>query len=425
MKNPLSLWKNLQLHNKILLGLILGILAGAILGERILIIKPLGAIFLRLISMVIVPLIFASIVVGVAGLQDIKKVGRIGMRALIYFMTTTLIAVTIGLGLANVIKPGRGIDPQSLERVASGLGEFHESEGDHDGEGGKRSSESILETLVDTVPQNPLASMADGKMLQIIFFAVFFGIALTRIDADKARGALSLLEAVNDAMVWSIEAIMRVAPLGVFALVASIVGAFGVSILLPLLKYFMVVIVGLCIHGLIVYPLILRLFTSRRPVEFLKDIRPAQLLAFSTSSSSATLPVTMDCCIRRLRLPQGIASFICPLGATINMDGTALYLGVVAVFISQIFGMDLSVVDQLKIVATAVLTSVGAAGVPGSAIFMMSMVLTSVGIPLEGIALILGVDRILDMARTSVNVTGDCTAAAVVSALEAKGQQKS
>lgn len=418
MKSPFSLWKKLQLHNKILIGLILGILAGAVLGERILIIKPLGAIFLRLISMVIVPLIFASIVVGVAGLQDIKKVGRIGMRALLYFMTTTLIAVTIGLGLANAIKPGRGIDPQSLERVASGLGEFHESEGS------KRSSESVLDTLVNTVPQNPLASMADGKMLQIIFFAVFFGIALTRIDADKARGALALLEAVNDAMVWSIEAIMRVAPLGVFALVASIVGTFGVSILLPLLKYFMVVIVGLCIHGLIVYPLILRFLTSRRPVEFLRAIRPAQLLAFSTSSSSATLPVTMDCCIRRLRLPQGITSFICPLGATINMDGTALYLGVVAVFISQIFGMDLSVVDQLKIVATAVLTSIGAAGVPGSAIFMMSMVLTSVGIPLEGIALILGVDRILDMARTSVNVTGDCTAAAVVSALEAKGQQK-
>jgi len=419
MKNPISLWKKLQLHNKILIGLFCGILAGALLGESILIIKPLGTIFLRLISMVIVPLIFASIVVGVAGLHDLKKVGRIGIRSIIYFMATTVIAVTIGLGLANALKPGRGIDPASLKKATSGLEEFHQGE---QREGG---GESVVETLVNAVPQNPLASMADGKMLQIIFFAVFFGIALTRIGVDKARGVLTLLEAVNDAMVWAIEAIMRVAPLGVFALVASIVGAFGVSILLPLLKYFMVVILGLCIHALIIYPCILRLLSSQRPGEFFKEIRQAQLLAFSTSSSSATLPVTLDCCIRRLRLPQGVASFICPLGATINMDGTALYLGVVAVFISQIFGMDLSVVDQLKIVATAVITSVGAAGVPGSAIFMMSMVLTSVGIPLEGIALILGVDRVLDMARTTVNVTGDCTAAAVVSALESKGQEKS
>ena len=349
-----------------------------------------------------------------AGLHDLRKVGRIGARSFVYFMCTTLIACTIGLGLANFFKPGRGIDPAVLKEIAVGTGEFH-----HGGDEGGQS-DSVIDTFVNAVPKNPLASMADGKMLQIIFFAVFIGVALTRIEPGRAKAAMTLLEAVNDAMVWSIEAIMRVAPYCVFALVGTIVGTFGISILLPLTKYVAVVLLGLSIHAFVVYPIILRIFSPLRTGEFLKGIREAQLLAFSTSSSSATLPVTMECCHKKLGLPQGVTSFVCPLGATINMDGTALYLGVVAVFISQIFGMDLGVVDQLKIVATAVLTSIGAAGVPGSAIFMMSMILTSVGIPLEGIALILGVDRILDMARTTVNVTGDCTAAAVVSAMEEK-----
>ena len=414
MKGPFSIWNKIQLHNQILIGLVAGAVAGVLLGERILVIKPLGTIFLRLISMVIVPLVFASIAVGVAGLHDLKKVGRIGVRSFVYFMCTTLIACTIGLGLANIFKPGRGIDPAALKAIAVGTETFHHG----GGEGGH--SDSVIDTFVNAVPKNPLASMADGKMLQIIFFAVFIGVALTRIDANKAKAAMTLLEAVNDAMVWSIEAIMRVAPYCVFALVGTIVGTFGVAILLPLAKYVVVVLLGLSIHAFVVYPTILRFFSPLKTRAFLKGIREAQLLAFSTSSSSATLPVTMECCHKKLGLPQGVTSFVCPLGATINMDGTALYLGVVAVFISQIFGMDLGVVDQLKIVATAVLTSIGAAGVPGSAIFMMSMILTSVGIPLEGIALILGVDRVLDMARTTVNVTGDCTAAAVVSAMEEK-----
>jgi Na+/H+-dicarboxylate symporter len=276
----------------------------------------------------------------------------------------------------------------------------------------------VIETLIDIVPQNPVEALAGGNMLQIIFFAILLGIAVTLIPREKGRPVIAFLDGISEAMIKIVHIVMKLAPLGVLALIAAVVGQFGASILLSLVTYSLVVVAGLAIHMLAVYPSAVRLLAGMRPGFFFRGIRDAQLIAFSTSSSSATLPVTMECAEENLGVSEEVSSFVLPLGSTVNMDGTALYQGVAAVFIAQVYGIPLGFTAQLTIVLMATLASIGAAGVPGVGMITLAMVLEQVGVPLEGIALILGVDRVLDMCRTAVNVTGDASAAVIVAATE-------
>ncbi len=410
-----------ELYTKILIGLILGVIVG-IIGNKIGIVpflvvyvKPFGTAFIRLISMIVVPLVFASLLIGTASLDDVRKLGRIGGKTVFFYLCTTAFAIIIGLFLANLMKPGEGLSKETQEQLLVNYGNEAALKIDS-----ALNKPSLGNTILNIIPKNPIKSMADGAMLQIIFFALIFGIALTLIPKDKSGPVIRFFEGVNEAMIQIVHIIMIFAPYGVFALIAAIIGEFGIGILGPLLKYSFVVIIGLVFHIIITYTTLIKLFTNIKLRDFFKGIRPAQLIAFSSSSSSAALPVTMECAENNLGVSKEVSSFILPLGATINMDGTALYQGVAAVFIAQVFGMDLTISQQLTIVLTATLASIGAAGVPGVGMITLTMVLKTVGIPLEGIALILGVDRILDMCRSMVNITGDSTCAIVIASMEKK-----
>ncbi len=411
--NILKSFMKTPLHTKIFVGLILGIPAGIILGPRAESIKPIGDIFIRLIWMIVVPLVFSSILVGTASLGDLRKLGRIGGKTILYYLVTTAVAITIGLVVANVAKPGAGLNPE----IKAQLLESYRGEAMEDLSLAKQAPR-VIDVLTGIVPKNPIGSLAAGDMLQIIFFAIMLGVAVTTIPGGKGKILIDFFDALSDAMIRMVHLVMKIAPLGVFVLIAAVVGQFGAKILLNLLKYALVVVAGLAIHMGAVYSLAVWTFARMNPLSFFKGMRPVQLIAFTTSSSSATLPVTMQAAEEELGVPKNIASFVLPLGATINMDGTALYQGVAAVFIAQVYGMALTIPDQITIVLMATLASVATAGVPSVGIITLTMVLTSIGIPLEGIALILGVDRILDMCRTVVNVTGDASAAVMVAATE-------
>jgi len=412
-----------ELYTKIMLGLILGAVVG--IGANKLgfapfishYIKPIGTAFIRLITMVVVPLVFASLFVGTASLNDIRKLGRIGGKTIAYYLLTTAIAITIGLIFANILKPGSGLSKATQEQLLANYSDEALSKIDI-----ALKKPSIAETLINIIPRNPFESLGEGDMLQIIIFALVLGIAITMIPPEKAAPVISFFDGINEAMIKLVHIIMALAPYGVFALIAAIIGEFGLGILRPLIKYSLVVIIGLLIHITLIYGLALKLLTRARASipRFFRGIRPAQLIAFSSSSSSATLPVTMECVEENLGVSKEISSFVLPLGATINMDGTALYQGVASVFIAQVFGMDLTFGQQITIVLMATLASIGAAGVPGVGMITLTMVLKQIGIPLEGIALILGVDRILDMCRTTVNITGDAVCAVVVGYSEGK-----
>ncbi len=411
--NILRSFMRTPLHTKIFAGLILGIPAGLILGPRAEVIKPIGDIFIRLIWMIVVPLVFSSIFVGTASLGDLRKLGRIGAKTIVYYLVTTALAITIGLLIANVAKPGVGLNPD----VKAQLLESYQGEAMKDLSLAEQAPR-VIDVLTGIVPKNPIGSLAAGDMLQVIFFAIMLGVAVTLIPGGKAKMLIDFFDALSDAMTMMVHIVMKVAPIGVFVLIAAVIGQFGAKILLNLLKYALVVLAGLAIHMGAVYSLAVWTFARMNPLFFFKGMRPAQLIAFTTSSSNATLPVNMQCAEENLGVPKDIASFVLPLGATINMDGTALYQGVAAVFIAQVYGIALTIPNQLTIVLMATLSSVATAGVPSVGIITLTMVLTSVGIPLEGIALILGVDRILDMCRTVVNITGDSSAAVIVAATE-------
>ncbi|MDZ7331886.1 MAG: dicarboxylate/amino acid:cation symporter [candidate division KSB1 bacterium] len=407
----------LELYTRIMLGLIFGAIIGILankFGFAVFIshyVKPLGTAFIRLITMVVVPLVFASLFVGTASLNDVRKLGRIGSKTIVYYLCTTAIAIIIGLVLANLFQPGSGISKATQEQLLANYSNEAASKIDV-----ALKKPGMAETLLNIIPRNPIESFAAGEMLQIILFALILGIAITLIPPAKAAPVISFFDGINEAMIKLVHIIMALAPYGVFALIASIIGEFGLGILGPLFKYSLVVIVGLLIHVTLIYSLALKLLTRAKAsvTRFFRGIRPAQLIAFSSSSSSATLPVTMECVEENLGVNKEITSFVLPLGATINMDGTALYQGVAAVFIAQVFGIDLTIGQQLTIVLMATLASIGAAGVPGVGMITLTMVLKQIGIPLEGIALVLGVDRILDMCRTTVNITGDAVCAVVV-----------
>jgi len=403
----------LPLHTQILLGLVLGALAGLLLGPSIAVIRPLGDAFIRLITMIVVPLVFASLVVGVTSLGDIAKLGRIGAKTIGYYLCTTAIAITIGLGLANLIRPGSRLAPEIRDRLLTDFaGEAEISL--------ERVSErpSVVDTLLDVIPTNPVASLAEASMLQIIFFALLFGVALIYVAPEKREPIVRVFEGINEAMIRLVHIVMRFAPIGVFALIAAIIGQYGAGILGTLVVYSGVVLAGLLVHAGVVYPSAVRLLAGMGPRWFFKGIAPAQLVAFSTSSSNATLPVTMESVEENLGVSEEVSAFVLPLGATINMDGTALYQGVATIFIAQVYGLDLGLQEQLLVVLTATLASIGAAGVPGVGMITLALVLQTVGVPVQGIALILGVDRILDMCRTAVNITGDASCAVVVASSE-------
>lgn len=395
--------KKMSLVTKIMIGLILGVIVGLLFVSNPKIantyIKPFGTLFLNLIKMTIVPLVFASLVVGAASIGDIKKLGRIGGKTMLYFFVTTAFAIVIGLVAANIFKPG-----VNVSLAAAAAQEVTEAP-------------SIIQTFLDIIPTNPIDAMAKGNMLQIIFFALFTGVGATYIG-EKGQPYLKFCDSLAEIMYKITEIIMDLAPYGVFALIVPVIASNGPKVLLPLIKVILVCYVAFFLHALLTYSVSVKIWSKISPMKFFKGASPASAIAFSTSSSSGTLPVSMRIVQQVFGVSESIASFVLPLGTTINMDGTAIYQGVCAVFIAQAYGIPLSIGQQVTILLTATLASVGTAGVPGAGFMMLMMVLSSVGLPLEGAALIAGIDRILDMGRTTVNVTGNIAASIVVAATE-------
>jgi len=414
----------LQLYTKVLIGLLAGVLFGVLAGQYGFsyfvssYIKPIGSGFIKLISMVVIPLVFASLLVGTSSFNDIRKLGRIGAKTMLYFLCTTIIALCIGLFLANTLRPGIGLSEQAQTKLFQISPEETTSPIDNAYE-----KPTIIEILLNIIPTNPIKAFDEGRMLQIIFLALMTGICLNLIPSERSRPVISFFEGVNEVVIKMVHIIMKLAPYGVFALISAVVANFGLDVLFVLIKYSLVVVVGLVLHVVIVYSLSIKIFSKQKVVTFFRGIRPAMLIAFSSASSSATLPVTMECTEENLGVPGQITSFALPLGATINMNGTALYQGVSTVFIAQVYGMSLTSMEQLTIVLTAVLASIGTAGTPAAGVITLAIVLKSIGVPLEGIALIMGVERILDMCRSVVNVTGDACCAVVVASSES-GKKK-
>lgn len=377
-------------------------------------IKPWGTIFINGLKLIAIPLIIFSLIDGISNLSDVSKLSRIGGRTIGLYLATTVLAVTIGLLLVNVIKPGKFLTAEKREELsnayASDIGSrITTAKGVQD--------DGPLQILVDIVPDNLFGAMANNSnMLQIIFFAILFGVAMILANPEKMKPVKSFFDGANEVILKIVDIIMRFAPIGVFSLLASL--NIDLDLLTALGVYSLNVVLGLALMVFLAYPLILKAFTKMPYTRFIRGILPAQVLAFSTSSSAATLPVTIDCAEKNLGISEEVSSFVLPLGATINMDGTSIHQGVSAVFIAQAFGLDLTLGQQLTILMTAVLSSIGAAAVPGAGIIMLIIVLEAVGIDPTGLALILAVDRPLDMLRTVVNVTGDSTVASVIAGAE-------
>jgi Na+/H+-dicarboxylate symporter len=423
--------KRLALHWQILIGMALGVAWGIAASSLGLVaftadwIKPFGTIFINLLKLIAVPLVLVSLVVGVSSLSDISKLSRIGTKTIGLYLFTTVLAVTLGLVLVNMFEPGKAFSPEKREEFRQQFATTTESKS---ADAELLKSATPLQPLVDIVPSNIFGSLTDnGKMLQVIFFALLFGIALLLIPTHKATPVQDFFEGINLVILKIVDIIMLAAPYGVFALLAGLVVEFAgdnpasaMELLLVLGYYMIVVLIGLIAMIFIVYPLLVSAVGRMPYTRFFKGIFPAQMLAFSTSSSAATLPVTMECCENNLGIPRQISSFVLPLGATINMDGTSLYQAVAAVFIAQAYGMDLTLSAQLGIVLTATLASIGSAAVPGAGVVMLVIVLQQANIPLEGIALILAPDRLLDMCRTVVNITGDASVTTIVATSETK-----
>ena len=365
--------------------------------------------FIRLLSFLAIPLVIASLIVGAASLGDIKKLGRIGLKTFTLFMVTTAIAITIGILVANIIRPGEKLSETSKQQLINSTQSLNPAS-----DAMQNIDFSLIDFVVDIVPKNPFNALSTGNMLQIVFFSVFFGVSITFISIEKRELLINVFSSASDTLIKMVGFVMELAPYGVFALIAATVADFGFEIISTLIWYIFAVLLGLFFHAVFVYMPIIKFMGKYDISKFYSGMKNAMAIAFSTSSSAATLPVTMDCVERNLNVPKNISGFVLPLGATINMDGTALYQGVAAVFIAQVYGIDLGLGEQLTIVFTAVLASIGTAPVPGVGIIMLVMILQSVHIPPEGIALIIGVDRLLDMARTINNITGDSAVALAV-----------
>lgn len=417
--------KKMALHWKILLGMVLGVLLGFIAasidgGKEIVQdwVKPFGTIFINSLKLIAVPLILGSLIKGVSDLKDISKLSKMGGKTILIYILTTVVAVSIGLLLVNTIKPGNSISEKTRTEL---VGNYTESTQKYKDEAASQKDSGPLQALVDLVPQNIIGAAGENKnMLQVIFFAIFFGVGLILIPEDKSKPVKDFFDGFNEVILKMIDLIMLAAPYGVLALLAALVVESPSTDLFKALGWYaMTVIIGLLLM-IGFYILLVFIFTGKKPNVFLNGISPAQLLAFSTSSSAATLPVTMERVHEHLGVDEEVSSFVLPIGATINMDGTSLYQAVAAVFIAQAFGMDLSFGVQLGIVATATLASIGSAAVPGAGMVMLVIVLAQAGIPEAGLALIFAIDRPLDMCRTVVNVTGDATVSMLIAKSEGK-----
>ena len=428
METPRRPWYT-KLHWQIILGLALGVAFGVVAaasgwgGFVDAWVAPFGAIFLNALKLIAVPLVLASLITGVASLSDLRKLSRIGGKTIAIYLATTALAVTIGLVAVNLMQPGRTLPPDLRDELMTAYAE--------DATGRTAAADAAtergpLQFLVDMVPDNLFfAASNNANMLQVVVVALLIGIGLVQVSKEKGEPVLRFFDGLNEVVIRLVDLIMLMAPLGVFALLASTITTVAgddVGRILALLGslgwYCVAVLVGLAAHTFVVYPTLLRLFSPMRIKTFFAGIAPAQLVAFSTSSSGATLPVTMERCEEKLGVSEEVSSFVLPLGATVNMDGTALYQAVATVFIAQALGMGLGLGAQATIVLTAVLASIGTAAVPGAGIIMLVIILEAVGVPSAGIALILGVDRILDMCRTVTNITGDATVATIVAASE-------
>ena len=403
--------RKLGLTSKILIGMTLGIFVGLILRiafpdsqfvqEYITegVLNVIGTIFINCLKMLVVPMVFISLVCGTSSLSEPSKLGRLGGKTLAFYLFTTAIALVLAIFVAVIIHPG--------SNTLSTANLIYDA----------KDAPSLAQVIINIVPTNPIKAMTDGNMLQIIIFAVIFGFAVSHVG-DKGRRVAAVFEDLNDVIMRVVTLVMYLAPYGVFALMGKLALTLGLGTFADVLKYFGVVLGVLLLHGFVVYPTLLKLFTGLNPLIFMRKMRDAQLFAFSTASSNATLPVNMETAEHRLGVDNRVASFTLPLGATVNMDGTAIMQGVATVFIAQVYGIHLSIQDYFSVVVTATLASIGTAGVPGVGLVMLAMVLKQVGLPVEGIALILGVDRLLDMVRTAVNITGDSVATMIVAKSE-------
>lgn len=418
------MWKNkrkpMALHWKILLGMALGVIYGVIALQTNAIeftadyIKPLGQLFINLLKLIAMPLIFFSLISGISNLKDISRLSNMGLKTLGLYIFTTVMAVTIGLIMVNLIKPGEGFSGTDEQKY---MAMFADQVSQKQNAAQTVENQSPLKFFTDIVPDNIVAAASDnGNMLQMIFFAVILGIAIILVPSNETKVVMDFFIGMNTIILKTIDIIMEFAPIGVFALLGAIIVDLkgDLNLFTALGWYALTVVLGLITVAFGFYPLLLKLLTKKNPVDFFKGISPAQLLAFSTSSSAATLPVTMECCEKNLKISHEVSSFVLPIGATVNMDGTSLYQAVAAVFIATVFGMDLSFSQQLTIILTATLASIGSAAVPGAGMVMLIIVLNSVGVPSEGLALIIAIDRPLDMLRTTINVTGDAVVASII-----------
>ncbi len=403
----------MALHTKIFIGLLLGALLGTLGNLQFHgapwldwftrnVAGPVGQVFLRMLFMVVVPLVFTSICLGVASLGDIRRIGRIGTKTLTFFLGTTALAATLGLTMVNVIRPGDQISPEVRDQL---MAEYSSQAGERLVQA--QETRFGIETFTNIVPRNPVEAAAKGDMLGLIFFALVFGIALTLMPGERAGPVLRFLEGVGDAVMLMIGFAMKLAPVGVFALIFGVTAKFGFDVLRSLALYVVTVLLGLILHQFGVLTALARIIAGIRPREFLRRIETLMVTAFGTSSSNATLPTTIRTATDKFGVPKEIAGFVLPLGATMNMNGTALFEGMTVLFLAQVFGVNLGLGTQVIVVVMSVITAVGVAGVPSGSIPLLVMVLGMVGVPGEGIALVLGVDRILDMSRTVPNVTGD------------------
>lgn len=412
----------MSLTTRIMLGMVAGVFLGLlfqfILGEKEDVLIPLGLfdlalkgffvdglfhiggqIFIASLKMLVVPLVFISLVCGTCSLSDPKKLGRLGGKSIALYLTTTAVAITVAISLALLVSPGVGYDVPTEAAFDA------------------KQAPTLTQVIINMFPTNPINAMAEGNMLQVIVFALLFGIAMA-LSGESGKRVAKVFDDLNTVVLKLVTILMNLAPIGVFCLMAKLFTTIEMGLILGLAKYFFTVLAALFIHALINYSALLKILTGLSPVTFLTKMKDACMFAFSTSSSSATMPVTLETATKKLGAHNSVASFTVPLGATINMDGTAIMQGVATVFIAQVFAVDLTISDYLMVILTATLASVGTAGVPGVGLIMLAMVLNQVGLPVEGIAIIMGVDRLLDMTRTAVNVTGDCMVTCVVAKSE-------
>ena len=405
-------YKSLSFTQKMLVAMIAGAILGIVLGSvdsfkgwvevylSFGLFDIIGKLFVNSLKMLVVPLVFCSIAVGVSSLANISLMGRVGLKAIIIYLFTTAIAISLALIVAITINPGKGLD-------IADTSEFTVKE-----------APSIISVITSIIPPNPVLAMAEGEMLQIILFSILLGVAIT-LSASAGEPIKKGLQSLNSIMMSMVNIVMKFAPIGVFCLIAKTFATQGISMVIPLASYFFTVALVLLLHVLITYTVLLKFIAKVSPIIFIKKMRDAIVFAFSTASSNATIPVTLNTVEKKLGVDKAVASFTVPLGATINMDGTAIMQGVATVFIASVYQVDLSLADYLIVILTATMASIGTAGVPGVGLIMLAMVLTQVGLPVEGIALIIGIDRLLDMMRTAVNITGD----SMVSIITAKSEK--